>query len=88
VSAARWMETRNMLQVAELVITAALLRRESRGSHWRRDYEALDKGLASCHYVFVNDPTRATDCPTRATARVRQSFVSDAHPPEEVIAHA
>ena len=35
--AAEWLETVNMLKVAELVIAAALQRRESRGSHWRLD---------------------------------------------------
>ncbi len=47
-----WAETENMLLVAELVIAAALQRCESRGSHWRRDYEAADDALAACHYVF------------------------------------
>jgi L-aspartate oxidase len=47
-----WIETVNMLKVAELVIIAALQRRESRGSHWRRDYDATDERLTGCHYVF------------------------------------
>lgn len=47
-----WHETVNMLKAAELVIAAALQRRESRGSHWRSDYEALDDQLAARHYVF------------------------------------
>jgi L-aspartate oxidase len=46
------LETVNMLQVAELVIAAALERRESRGSHWRSDYQAVDEHLASQHLVF------------------------------------
>ncbi len=45
-------EIMNMLQVAELVIEAALQRRESRGSHWRGDYETPDEALASRYYVF------------------------------------
>jgi L-aspartate oxidase len=45
-------ETVNMLQVAELVIVAALERRESRGSHWRSDYQASDVQMASQHFVF------------------------------------
>jgi L-aspartate oxidase len=49
---AAWLETINMLKVAELVIAAALQRRESRGSHWRRDYNTPDETLAGCHYVF------------------------------------
>jgi L-aspartate oxidase len=47
-----WRETVNMLKVAELVIAAALQRRESRGSHWRGDYPHSDEQLAGTHYVF------------------------------------
>jgi succinate dehydrogenase/fumarate reductase flavoprotein subunit len=47
-----WIETMNMLTVAELVILAALQRQESRGSHWRRDFDASDEALAGCHFVF------------------------------------
>ncbi len=46
------LETCNMLQIAELVIAAALERRESRGSHWRLDYQFLDEQLARCHFAF------------------------------------
>jgi L-aspartate oxidase len=45
-------EAFNMLQVADLVIAAALERRESRGSHWRLDYQFLDESLAGRHYAF------------------------------------
>jgi len=48
----------NMLQVAGLVIEAALQRRESRGSHWRSDYQALDEALASRRYVFQRSSAR------------------------------
>ncbi len=47
-------ETRNMLQVAQLIITAALLRRESRGSHYRNDYPAADPALAGRHTLLLN----------------------------------
>jgi L-aspartate oxidase len=47
-----WLETINMLKVAELVIAAALKRRESRGSHSRLDYPAPYEMLAGRHYVF------------------------------------
>jgi L-aspartate oxidase len=47
-----WLETVNMLKVAELVIAAALQRRESRGSHWRLDYASPNDTLTGCHYVF------------------------------------
>ncbi len=46
-----------MLQVAELVIAAALERRESRGSHWRLDYQSTDAGLACRHYAFQRPRT-------------------------------
>ncbi len=65
-------ETGNMLLAAELVIVAALQRHESRGSHWRNDYAALDASLAGRHYVFV-----------RADASHMATF-----PSEEVISHA
>ena len=47
-----WLETVNMLKVAELVIAAALQRHESRGSHWRLDFDTPDEILAGSHYVF------------------------------------
>jgi L-aspartate oxidase len=45
-------ETANMLLVAQLVIAAALERCESRGSHWRLDYQSPVASLAGHHYVF------------------------------------
>jgi len=51
-SSPRLAETINMLQIAELVIAAALERRESRGSHWRSDYQGTDDLLAGRHYAF------------------------------------
>ena len=50
---AAWQETVNMCVVAELVIAAALQRRESRGSHWRRDYDFKDDSLTGAHYVLA-----------------------------------
>ncbi len=47
-----WLETVNMLKVAELVIAAALQRSESRGSHWRLDYASPNDTLTGRHYVF------------------------------------
>jgi L-aspartate oxidase len=47
-----WLETVNMLKVAELVIAAALQRHESRGSHWRLDYNTPNETLTGSHYVF------------------------------------
>ena len=47
-----WRETVNMLKVAELVIAAAIQRRESRGSHSRLDYPVLNEMLTGRHYIF------------------------------------
>lgn len=49
---AAWRETVNMFKSAELVIAAALQRRESRGSHWRSDYPTSIEQLTQTHYVF------------------------------------
>lgn len=49
------LEIVNMLQVAEIVIAAALQRCESRGSHWRSDYDTPDEALSHCHYVFTRE---------------------------------
>ena len=38
------LETENLLLVAEAMVRAALLRRESRGSHFREDYPERDDG--------------------------------------------
>jgi len=35
-----------------------LQRRESRGSHWRSDYQAPDEALASRRYVFQRSNAR------------------------------
>jgi L-aspartate oxidase len=58
IASPRVAETLNMFLVAELVIAAALQRKESRGSHWRQDYEASDSALEGCHYVLY--PERGT----------------------------
>jgi L-aspartate oxidase len=52
-SAVAWLETVNMLKVAELIIAASLQRCESRGSHWRLDYPTSDDTLTGRHYAFV-----------------------------------
>ena len=49
------LETLNMLRVAELVIVAALARHESRGSHWRLDYQATNERLAKQHIVLQRE---------------------------------
>ncbi len=52
------LETLNMLCVAELIVAAALQRHESRGSHWRLDYQQTDERLAKHHFVYQKDVIR------------------------------
>jgi L-aspartate oxidase len=70
--AAHLAEASNMLLIAELVIIAAMQRRESRGSHWRRDYKALDASLTGRHFAYVQET----------------AVVTAGNPREEIIAHA
>ena len=44
--AASWGELRNLVAVGRLVTAAALLRQESRGAHWRRDFPQPDPAAA------------------------------------------
>ncbi|GHO86140.1 L-aspartate oxidase [Dictyobacter formicarum] len=67
------LETLNMLLVSELVITAALERRESRGSHWRLDYQNSDAYLATRHLAFVplhSDPYGTLELQKEAVSHV------------------
>jgi L-aspartate oxidase len=47
-------ETSNMLLLAQLIITAARQRHESRGSHYRNDYPDTDPALAGRHTLLLN----------------------------------
>lgn len=46
-------DLRNLLTVARLIATAALDRRESRGSHYREDYPAADASLAKRSFTTL-----------------------------------
>jgi L-aspartate oxidase len=53
-------ETSNMLLLAQLIITAARQRHESRGGHYRNDYPNTDPALAGRHTLLLNAaPNRA-----------------------------
>ena len=47
-------ETSNMLVIAQLIITAARQRHESRGSHYRNDYPNTDHALTGRHTLLLN----------------------------------
>ncbi len=46
-----------MLTIAEAVIRAAILRRESRGAHWRTDYPDKDEELGKVNFIACKTPT-------------------------------
>ena len=48
----RFLETLNMLRVAELIVKAAFMRRESRGAHYRLDYPQRNDSEWLAHIVF------------------------------------
>lgn len=58
---AAWRETVNMFKSTELVVAAALQRRESRGSHWRGDFQQRDEQLTRTHYVFRPTPLQTVE---------------------------
>jgi succinate dehydrogenase/fumarate reductase flavoprotein subunit len=63
-----WFDLRNMLQVAEIVVTAALARTESRGAHQREDYPGLDEAWAVNQIVRLDGgglAMRRAPVPTR-----------------------
>ena len=49
------LEVESLIEVAEIVTRAALLRTESRGCHFRADYPATDHDNWLCHIVCVRD---------------------------------
>lgn len=50
-----WGETRNLLDVAGLILRAAQFRTESRGGHFRTDYPATDDGQWRVHTLVEGD---------------------------------
>ncbi len=48
--------TRNLLTVGRLIATAALERKESRGSHYREDYPATNPTLAKRSFINASEP--------------------------------
>lgn len=61
-----WAQTRNILEVAPLMVQSALRRQESRGAHYRSDYPALEqawrgslqlrRGADGPQWTFVSTP--------------------------------
>lgn len=56
--ARRCLETRNLIQVARMLGTAALMREESRGGHFRLDFPAMDDANFRRNIVVWNEQGR------------------------------
>jgi L-aspartate oxidase len=78
-------ETSNMLQVAQLIITSALQRHESRGSHYRHDFPATDPTLNGRHTLLLNASVSAAI--RSDISAVASASASDALATQEVICH-
>jgi succinate dehydrogenase / fumarate reductase flavoprotein subunit/fumarate reductase flavoprotein subunit len=50
-----WLNLRSYLCVAEMIARSALLREESRGSHFRDDYPATDNDRWLCNTRVIHD---------------------------------
>jgi succinate dehydrogenase / fumarate reductase flavoprotein subunit len=51
----RILELENMLDLAEVITMGALMRRESRGAHWRLDYPMRDDANFLKHSLFTKE---------------------------------
>jgi L-aspartate oxidase len=80
-----WIETSNMLLVAELIIEAALQRRESRGSHWRSDFPEARPELAGHHFVLQAAQDHANE--TTSNSSIQHRHVSKDAPAKEIVSH-
>lgn len=70
------LELENMLDVAELLRQAALLRQESRGHHYRSDFPRRDDALWTCHTLLAP----GEDGPKRTRAPIRRSSAREETP--------
>jgi L-aspartate oxidase len=62
-------ETANMLTVAQLIVSAALAREESRGAHYRTDFPEANPALAGRHTLIAGRSAAAATSPIAGVAR-------------------
>jgi succinate dehydrogenase / fumarate reductase flavoprotein subunit len=48
-------DTRHLVQVSEMILRAALERKEQRGAQWRLDYEGQDEELGKINFIVKKD---------------------------------
>lgn len=58
----KWLQLRNLTQTGELIAAAALMRKESRGSHYRADYPELNSELGRMLLIRKQDGQEAVSC--------------------------
>ncbi len=78
-----WLNLRNQLLVAEMIARSALVRQESRGSHYRRDYPETDQTAWLVNVCLRQGPGGTMQMwtrPVRLTRRVPQAEALSASP--------
>jgi succinate dehydrogenase / fumarate reductase flavoprotein subunit len=48
-------DVRHLVKVSEMILRAALERKEQRGAQWRLDHEGLDEELGNINYIIKKD---------------------------------
>jgi L-aspartate oxidase len=56
-----WAETRNLLNIAQLIVNSALFRTESRGGHFRSDFPTSDESWQKHTLIRTGQWTRSAD---------------------------
>jgi L-aspartate oxidase len=56
-----WAETRNLLNISQLIVTSALFRTESRGGHFRSDFPTADDAWQKHTLIRAGQWTRSRD---------------------------
>jgi succinate dehydrogenase / fumarate reductase flavoprotein subunit/fumarate reductase flavoprotein subunit len=77
------LDVRNLTEVARLIARAALVRQESRGSHYRADFPQTDDAhwLKNIYLHRTGSPNGSGPAPAAAEVEIRAARLSRLHPP-------